>query len=58
MYTLELARRLKEAGSSVTCNCLDPGTVNTKMLYAGWGPIGMDVKVRRGELLAVVALGQ
>ena len=26
-----------------TINCLDPGTVNTKMLYAGWGPIGIDV---------------
>jgi NAD(P)-dependent dehydrogenase (short-subunit alcohol dehydrogenase family) len=26
-----------------TINCLDPGTVNTKMLYAGWGPIGIDI---------------
>lgn len=24
-------------------NCLDPGTVNTKMLHAGWGPIGIEV---------------
>jgi NAD(P)-dependent dehydrogenase (short-subunit alcohol dehydrogenase family) len=29
--------------SRLTCNCLDPGTVNTKMLLAGWGPCGMDV---------------
>lgn len=27
----------------VQANTLDPGTVNTKMLYAGWGPIGIDV---------------
>ena len=26
-----------------TINCLDPGTVNTKMLHAGWGPIGIKV---------------
>lgn len=26
-----------------TINCLDPGTVNTKMLLQGWGPIGIDV---------------
>ena len=24
-------------------NCLDPGTVNTKMLAAGWGPCGIPV---------------
>jgi hypothetical protein len=24
-------------------NTLDPGTVNTKMLLAGWGRIGMEV---------------
>jgi len=23
---------------------MDPGTVNTKMLFAGWGPCGIDVK--------------
>lgn len=25
LFTYELARRLEQAGSSVTCNCLDPG---------------------------------
>ena len=44
MFNHELAARLKRAGSSVTANALDPGTVNTKMLYAGWGPIGMRVQ--------------
>ena len=24
-------------------NCLDPGTVNSKMLLAGWGPIGIPI---------------
>jgi NAD(P)-dependent dehydrogenase (short-subunit alcohol dehydrogenase family) len=33
----------------ITCNCLDPGTVNTKMLYAGWGPCGMDVEAATDE---------
>jgi NAD(P)-dependent dehydrogenase (short-subunit alcohol dehydrogenase family) len=43
LFTLSLARRLREAGSMVTANALDPGTVNTKMLFAGWGPCGIDV---------------
>uniref|UniRef100_A0A7S1CZU9 Uncharacterized protein n=1 Tax=Cyclophora tenuis TaxID=216820 RepID=A0A7S1CZU9_CYCTE len=47
MLTAEFAERLQKAGlgtDRITCNCLDPGTVNTKMLYAGWGPIGIDVE--------------
>ena len=28
----------------ITCNSLDLGTVNTKMLLAGWGPCGIDVE--------------
>lgn len=42
MLSMEFASRL--AKTKVTCNCLDPGTVNTKMLLAGWGPCGMDVE--------------
>ncbi|CAM9426255.1 unnamed protein product, partial [Choristocarpus tenellus] len=41
MYNAELARRV--ASSRVTCNSLDPGTVNTKMLRAGWGSCGIPV---------------
>ena len=47
MLTIEMAERLQDAGidtSILTCNCLDPGTVNTKMLLDGWGPIGINVK--------------
>ena len=47
MLTYELADRLKNMGSSyqdITINCLDPGTVNTKMLLAGWGPCGIEVE--------------
>jgi NAD(P)-dependent dehydrogenase (short-subunit alcohol dehydrogenase family) len=33
MFTCDLAERMKPKG--VTVNCLDPGTVNTKMLIAG-----------------------
>ncbi|CAB1102355.1 unnamed protein product [Ectocarpus sp. CCAP 1310/34] len=41
MFNAELARR---APKGVTCNSLDPGTVNTKMLRAGWGMGGIPVK--------------
>lgn len=47
MLTIEMAHRLHDVAgidtSVVTCNCLDPGTVNTKMLLDGWGPIGIRV---------------
>lgn len=42
LFTKELADRL--GSSPVTANCLDPGTVNTKMLYAGWGACGIDLQ--------------
>lgn len=47
MLAKEFAERLQEAGhgpDQVTCNSLDPGTVNTKMLLAGWGPCGIAVE--------------
>lgn len=47
MLANEFADRLKEAGhqtDKITCNSLDPGTVNTKMLLAGWGPCGISVE--------------
>jgi len=43
MHAVELAARLRAAGSHVTCNTLDPGTVNTKMLLAGWRDCGIPV---------------
>lgn len=45
MLTFEMDDRLRSAGIGldlITCNCLDPGTVNTKMLLAGWGPCGIN----------------
>jgi len=47
MLTMEFATRLERNGfgtNRITCNCLDPGTVNTKMCLAGWGPCGIDVE--------------
>jgi len=47
MLSMEFAARLQDAGygtDRITCNCLDPGTVNTKMLLDGWGRIGIDVE--------------
>jgi NAD(P)-dependent dehydrogenase (short-subunit alcohol dehydrogenase family) len=47
MLTMEIAARFQMAGidtDRITCNCLDPGTVNTKMLLAGWGRIGIEVE--------------
>jgi hypothetical protein len=43
LFTVELAERCAKSGLSI--NCLDPGTVNTKMLYAGWGSCGMSIQV-------------
>lgn len=46
MLAKEFAERLQLAGygpDKITSNSLDPGTVNTKMLLAGWGPCGIDV---------------
>ena len=50
LFTAELAAR-KEGRGAASINCLDPGTVNTKMLYAGWGPCGMDVKVSSSAVI-------
>jgi len=42
VFTYQLAGRLAGRGAGApTANCLDPGTVNTKMLLAGWGPCGI-----------------
>jgi NAD(P)-dependent dehydrogenase (short-subunit alcohol dehydrogenase family) len=52
MLSKEFSERLKEAGygtDQITCNCLDPGTVNTKMLLAGWGPCGINVRDALGK---------
>lgn len=51
MLTVEMARRLQPRGLQVAC--LDPGTVNTKMLRAGWGTGGIDVRPHC-ELLACI----
>ena len=47
MLSAEIATRISNAGIDTdrfTCNSLDPGTVNTKMLLAGWGPCGINVE--------------
>jgi NAD(P)-dependent dehydrogenase (short-subunit alcohol dehydrogenase family) len=47
MLTVEMADRFQMAGidtDRIICNCLDPGTVNTKMLLSGWGNIGVEVE--------------
>eukprot|EP00890_Picochlorum_soloecismus_P006019 jgi/Picsp_1/6418/NSC_03766-R1_short-chain dehydrogenase reductase sdr len=38
-----------------TVNCLDPGTVNTKMLLDGWGPIGIGVQDANDEFMLVAS---
>ena len=37
-------RKLLNNMHSIQCLTMDPGTVNTKMLLAGWGPCGINVK--------------
>ena len=41
MLAFEFAERY--GSSTLSFGTLDPGTVNTKMLYAGWGACGIDV---------------
>ncbi|KAK9827406.1 hypothetical protein WJX81_008695 [Elliptochloris bilobata] len=48
LITAEQAQRLGSSGP--TSNCLDPGTVNTKLLDAGWGPCGIDIEDADDEL--------
>mmetsp|Transcript_5162 Transcript_5162/g.7851 ORF Transcript_5162/g.7851 Transcript_5162/m.7851 type:complete len:332 (+) Transcript_5162:39-1034(+) len=47
MFTKQLANILASCSSPqlscIKCLTMDPGTVNTKMLLAGWGPCGIDV---------------
>eukprot|EP00980_Cylindrotheca_fusiformis_P001231 scaffold331_cov117-Cylindrotheca_fusiformis.AAC.9 len=42
MFTARLAKILKDNKNykRIKCLTMDPGTVNTKMLLAGWGPCG------------------
>jgi len=49
MFSNELASLISAAGKGISSNSLDPGTVNTKMLLAGWGPIGMRVEDANDE---------
>jgi NAD(P)-dependent dehydrogenase (short-subunit alcohol dehydrogenase family) len=53
MLSMDFAQRFLDAGIStdrVSCNCLDPGTVQTKMLRAGWGDYpGINVEEALGR---------
>ncbi|KAL3933923.1 MAG: hypothetical protein SGBAC_010194 [Bacillariaceae sp.] len=51
MFTVQLAKILEshnegdnEKYHKIKCLTMDPGTVNTKMLLAGWGPCGIAVR--------------
>ena len=59
MLTAEFATLLENLGigtDRITCNSLDPGTVNTKMLLAGWGPCGIDVERALGKKMEMIKL--
>ncbi|CAM9557292.1 unnamed protein product [Phaeothamnion confervicola] len=53
MFSAELAARLDAA--EVVCNALDPGTVGTKMLEAGWGMGGIPVSCANDEFWLATA---
>ena len=55
MITVELAARLGQPPPAV--HCLDPGTVNSKLLDKGWGMIGMDMQVRDRDVAGRQAHG-
>jgi len=52
MFTFYLADRFDE--SDLLVNCLDPGTINTKLLEKGWGTIGEDVDVGAWNLIHLI----
>lgn len=39
MWSYYLSRKLEQSGSQLVVHCVDPGTVSTKLLYAGWGEV-------------------
>jgi NAD(P)-dependent dehydrogenase (short-subunit alcohol dehydrogenase family) len=39
MWSYHLSSFLQTAGKSISVNCVDPGTVSTKLLFAGWGEV-------------------
>ena len=48
-FSFELAQRITAEKDTLVL-CCDPGTVNTKMLLAGWGECGIDVSTANEEL--------
>ena len=48
-FSFELAQRITAEKDTLVL-CCDPGTVNTKMLLAGWGECGVDVSAANDEL--------
>ena len=55
IFSVELSKRLNAHGKCISSFSLDPGTVNTKMLFAGWGSIGMDVEDANDEYWVATA---
>jgi len=58
MFNQELHERIQAksaAARPILVNCLDPGTVNTKMLLDGWGPIGIRVQDANNEFALAVS---
>lgn len=51
MFTYSLAERLDP--HRITANCLDPGTIDTKVLHAGWNVRGTGVEVGARQVLHV-----
>ncbi len=43
VYTYKLARLL--SSTKITVNCLHPGDISTKLLHAGWGSGGSDIRL-------------
>jgi NAD(P)-dependent dehydrogenase (short-subunit alcohol dehydrogenase family) len=39
MWSYYLSRKLEHSGRQLVIHCVDPGTVSTKLLYAGWGEV-------------------
>ena len=62
LFTVSLSKLLKEHADSrlhkIICLTMDPGTVNTKMLIAGWGACGISVSKADNTYKLATAFGE
>jgi len=54
LFTYKFDKIIKNRGSKIVTNCLDPGNINTKLLKKGWGPIGTKTESGANKVIFVM----